>query len=99
MIPYNISSYALLTEIIAKTCNMISGEFIHTFGDVHIYDNHQEQVNIQLEREPYVLPTLKFNRDFTVEDVLNGNLFVSDFELENYISHPSIKAPLSTGLK
>lgn len=105
-VPYNIASYALLIHIISKICNTIPGEFIHSFGDVHIYDNHKEAVEIQLQREPGVLPTLQIkdegndwaaisNLDFNLIDMLEP----SDFILENYDPQPAIKAKLSTGLK
>lgn len=104
-VPYNIASYALLTEIFAKICNMIPGEFIHTFGDVHIYDNHIDQVNEQLIREPKTLPTLKLSGvdwsknsfDIILKDIeFNG--INECFILKNYDPHPAIKAKLSTGM-
>lgn len=105
-VPYNIASYSLLTEILAKICNMIPGDFIHTFGDVHIYDNHMEQVDLQLTREPMTLPRLEIvdegndwaaisNLNFDLIEMLNHN----DFKLYGYNPHPAIKAKLSTGLK
>ncbi len=90
-VPFNIASYALLTMMIAQVCDLELGEFIHTFGDVHIYNNHIEQVNLQLSRKPLPLPTMKLNPsvknifDFTFED----------FTLENYQSHPAIKGPVA----
>src|SRR6476646_5107656 len=90
-VPFNIASYALLTMMIAQVCDLEPGEFIHTFGDVHIYNNHIEQVNLQLSRKPLPLPTMKLNPsvknifDFTFED----------FTLENYQSHPAIKATVA----
>lgn len=104
-VPYNIASYALLTEIIAKICNMAPGNFIHTFGDVHIYEDHLSSVEEQLTREPRELPKLKIKQNFksTFEefglDRFINNLDLSDFQLENYNPHSSIKAKLSTGLK
>jgi thymidylate synthase len=105
-VPYNISSYALLTEIIAKICNMIPGEFIHTFGDSHIYDNHLDQVNELLTRDPekYELPKLIWNTEAAFENPVEFTDFIenvepSDFTLVNYQSYPAIKAKLSTGLK
>ena len=90
-VPFNIASYALLTLMIAQVCDLQPGEFVHTFGDVHIYNNHLEQVKLQLSRTPFQLPTMKLNPavknifDFTFED----------FTLENYQSHPAIKAPVA----
>lgn len=109
-VPYNIASYALLTYIIAKICNMIPGEFIHSFGDVHIYDNHKEAVAEQLTREPKELPQLEFKDEFyyLCEELENGPIldlvtFLQElkpdmFRVENYNPAPSIKAELSTGL-
>jgi thymidylate synthase len=90
-VPFNIASYALLTMMIAQVCDLEPGEFIHTFGDVHIYSNHMEQVNLQLSRTPYPLPTMKLNP--AVKDIF-GFTF-DDFKLENYQSHPGIKAPVA----
>jgi thymidylate synthase len=90
-VPFNIASYALLTMMIAQVCDLEPGEFIHTFGDVHIYNNHMEQVNLQLSREPFPLPTMKLNP-------AKKNIFdfkFEDFTLENYQSHPPIKAPVA----
>lgn len=99
-VPFNIASYALMTELFARMCNMVPGEFIHTFGDVHIYDNHMDAVNEQLGRFPEALPTLSMNpmidKNFTIEDI--NVLGVSDFYLRDYNPQPSIKAELSTGL-
>jgi len=104
-VPYNISSYALLTQILCKICNMVPGEFIHSFGDVHIYDNHMEQVDLQLTRTPDVLPKLVIDQDFKLTydnhglDAFIKALDLSDFKLENYNPQPSIRGKLSTGLK
>ncbi len=90
-VPFNIASYALLTMMVAQVCGLEAGDFIHTFGDVHLYNNHQEQVDLQLTREPKPLPTMKINPnitsifDFTYED----------FELVNYDFHPTIKGEVS----
>ena len=105
-VPFNIASYALLTHILCKITNMIPGEFIHTFGDVHIYENHVKQLELQLTRDPRPLPTLEIvdvghdwaaisNVDFDLIEVLD----TSDFILNNYNPHPSIKGKLSTGLQ
>jgi len=108
MVPYNIASYALLTEILAKICNMIPGDFIHTFGDSHIYDNHMDQVKEILTRDPekYSLPKLKIDWGTSYVDNINKDIRwlksfirISDFELEKYESYPAIKGKLSTGLK
>lgn len=90
-VPFNIASYALLTMMIAQVCDLEPGEFIHTFGDVHIYNNHFEQVNLQLSRTPYPLPTMKLNP--SVKDIFSFQF--EDFKLENYQSHPAIKAPVA----
>lgn len=90
-VPFNIASYALLTMMVAQVCDMVPGEFIHTFGDVHIYNNHLEQVNLQLTREPFPLPTMKLNP--AVKDIFGFRF--EDFNLENYQAHPAIKAPVA----
>lgn len=103
-VPYNIASYALLTHIIAKICNMVPGDFIHTFGDVHIYDNHMDQVKEQLTRTPDVLPKLIINEpvsgEWSLENMFDpyGGIGISDTYLENYNPQSAIKAKLSTGL-
>jgi thymidylate synthase len=90
-VPFNIASYALLTMMIAQVCDLQPGEFVHTFGDVHIYNNHLEQVKLQLSRKPYPLPTMKINP--SVKDIFEFRF--EDFTLENYQSHPAIKAPVA----
>jgi thymidylate synthase len=90
-VPFNIASYALLTMMVAQVAGLKPGEFVHTFGDAHLYLNHLEQARTQLAREPYALPTMKLNPsvksifDFTYED----------FELVGYQAHPGIKAPVA----
>lgn len=90
-VPFNIASYALLTMMIAQVCELEYGEFIHTFGDVHIYSNHLEQVNLQLSRDIRPLPTMKLNP--SVKDILE--FMYDDFTLEDYNPHPAIKAPVA----
>ena len=90
-VPFNIASYALLTMMVAQVCNYKPGDFIHTFGDVHIYSNHLEQVEIQLKRKPKKLPTIKINTD--VDDIFEFTF--DDFELIDYNPHPPIKAAVS----
>lgn len=90
-VPFNIASYALLTMMIAQVCDLDYGEFIHTFGDVHIYSNHLEQVKLQLSRTPYSLPQIKINQE--VRDIFSFEF--SDFTLENYQSYPHIKAEVA----
>jgi len=90
-VPFNIASYSLLTMMIAQVCDLQPGEFIHTFGDVHIYNNHMEQVELQLSRKPYPLPAMKLNP--AVKNIFDFKF--EDFTLENYQSHPPIKAPVA----
>ncbi|MBS1775454.1 MAG: thymidylate synthase [Bacteroidetes bacterium] len=90
-VPFNIASYALLTLMMAQVCGLKAGEFIHSFGDVHLYNNHFEQAELQLSRTPYPLPTLKINPE--VKDLFSFSF--EDFTLENYQCHPPIKAPVA----
>lgn len=90
-VPFNIASYALLTLMIAQVCELQPGDFVHTFGDAHIYNNHFEQVHTQLARTPYDLPTLRLNP--AVKDLFS--FIFDDFTLENYQFHPAIKAPVA----
>ncbi|MBK8786542.1 MAG: thymidylate synthase [Chitinophagaceae bacterium] len=90
-VPFNIASYALLTMMIAQVCNLEPGEFVHSFGDVHLYNNHFEQANLQLSRTPFPLPQMKINAE--VKDIFDFKF--EDFELVNYESHPAIKAPVA----
>src|SRR5680860_1913362 len=87
-VPFNIASYALLTHMVAQVSGLEVGDFVHTFGDAHLYLNHLEQTQEQLKREPFALPTLKINPD--VKDIFSFKF--EDFELLNYQSHPHIKA-------
>jgi len=90
-VPFNIASYALLTLMVAQVCDLKPGDFVHTFGDLHLYSNHMEQARLQLEREPRPLPTMKLNP--AVKDV-HGFKF-EDFELVGYDPYPHIKAPVA----
>lgn len=90
-VPFNIASYAILTYMIAHVCDLEPGEFIHTFGDVHIYQNHLDQVKLQMERDVRPLPKLVINQD--VKDIFDFKF--EDFSLENYDPHPHIKGVVS----
>jgi thymidylate synthase len=90
-VPFNIASYALLTMMIAQVCDMELGEFVHSFGDVHLYKNHFEQAELQLTRKPFPLPQMKLNPK--VKNIFDFKF--EDFELVNYQSHPAIKAPVA----
>ena len=90
-VPFNIASYALLTMMMAQVCGLKPGEFIHTFGDLHIYTNHLEQVNLQLTRTPRALPTMRINSD--VRDIFSFRY--EDFTLEGYDPWPAIKGEVS----
>ncbi len=90
-VPFNIASYALLTMMVAQACDLQVGDFIHTLGDAHLYSNHMEQVELQLSREPYALPTIKLNPG--VKDLFQFTF--DDFELCDYQCHPHIKAPVA----
>ncbi len=90
-VPFNIASYALLTMMAAQVTGLKPGEFVHTFGDVHIYLNHTEQVRLQLGREPKALPKMVLNPE--VKDIFDFQY--EDFKLEGYDSHPAIKAPVA----
>jgi thymidylate synthase len=90
-VPFNIASYALLTMMVAQVCELELGEFVHTFGDVHIYSNHEEQVLKQLSRSPSDLPTMKINTD--VNDLFDFKF--EDFELLDYVAQAAIKAPVA----
>jgi thymidylate synthase len=90
-VPFNIASYALLTLMIAQVCGLTPGDFVHTFGDVHLYNNHFEQAKLQLTRKPFPLPVMKINPD--VKDIFGFRF--EDFTLEGYQSHEAIKAPVA----
>lgn len=90
-VPFNIASYALLTLMMAQVCDLQPGEFIHTFGDAHIYNNHINQLNEQISREPKPLPTMRLNPD--IKDIFDFKF--EDFALINYETHPHIKGQVS----
>jgi thymidylate synthase len=90
-VPFNIASYALLCMMMAQVCGLKPGDFVHTFGDLHLYQNHLEQARLQLSREPHPLPTMKMNPD--VKEI-DGFVY-EDFELVGYDPHPTIKAPIA----
>lgn len=90
-VPFNIASYALLTLMVAQVCDLEPGEFVHTFGDVHLYNNHLEQAHLQLSRKPFPLPQMKLNP--AIKNIFDFKF--EDFTLENYQHHPPIKAPVA----
>ena len=90
-VPFNIASYALLTMMMAQVCDLEVGDFVHTFGDAHLYSNHIEQAKEQVSRTPYSLPTMKINPD--IKDIFEFTY--DDFELTDYQAHPHIKAPVA----
>ncbi|MFM1876799.1 MAG: hypothetical protein RL266_2536, partial [Bacteroidota bacterium] len=90
-VPFNIASYALLTMMLAQVCDLEPGDFVHTFGDAHIYSNHFDQVELQLSRDFRLLPTMRINPD--IKNIFDFKY--EDFELLNYDPHPGIKAPIA----
>ncbi len=90
-VPFNITSYSLLTLMVAQVCNLEAGEFVHTFGDLHLYNNHLEQAQLQLTRQPYPLPTMVINPE--IDSIFDFSY--DDFELVGYQSHPHIRAEVS----
>ncbi|MFZ4713709.1 MAG: thymidylate synthase [Bacteriovoracaceae bacterium] len=90
-VPFNISSYALFTMMVAQVCGLKPGDFVHTLGDAHLYSNHIEQANLQISRTPFKLPVMKINPE--IKNIFDFQF--SDFELVGYESHPHIKAPVA----
>jgi thymidylate synthase len=90
-VPFNIASYALLTQMVAQVTGLKPGEFIHTFGDLHLYDNHLQQAKKQLAREPRPLPTLQLREDVTEID----QFCYEDFQVDGYHPYPGISAPVA----
>ena len=90
-VPFNIASYAILLMMVAQVCGLKVGEFVHTLGDAHLYSNHLEQVDLQLSREPYTLPTMQLNPD--IKDLFAFTF--EDFDLQGYRCHEHIKAPVA----
>jgi thymidylate synthase len=90
-VPFNIASYALFTMMVAQVCDLEPGDFVHSFGDVHLYNNHIDQANLQLSRSTFKLPVMKLNP--AIKDIFSFHF--EDFMLEGYQSHPGIKAPVA----
>jgi thymidylate synthase len=90
-VPFNIASYSLLTMMVAQVTNLAPGEFVHTFGDVHLYSNHMEQAKLQLSRAPLALPTMQINP--TIKSIFDFSF--ADFALQNYQCHEAIRAPIA----
>ncbi len=90
-VPFNIASYALFCMMVAQVCGLEVGDYVHTFGDVHIYNNHFEQVKLQLSREPRALPTMKLTQKLKIYLIS----ILKIFTLENYNPYPGIKAPVA----
>jgi thymidylate synthase len=90
-VPFNIASYALLTQMVAQVCNLEAGDFVHTLGDAHLYNNHMEQVQQQLARQPGPLPAMRLNPE--IKDLFAFSF--DDFTLEGYQAEPTIKAPIA----